>query len=299
LTVVFIYRTARLLFSPWVASRAGWWACWFPSLVVWSALTVKEPVVVFLETVALYGCVRLRQHGISARHLALCAATIVLLLPFRFYAAYIVGAATLLALLAPTLFQRRNRAASLVLAALLLPIVGATVVMAQREAKFQRLDLNRIQSFRLNVSTADQRSGVRTEDIRTPSGFVVGMTIGAAHLLLAPFPWQLGGGSLRMLLTAPEILFWWWLFFAGVLPGLRHAVRHRLMDIAPLLVLLLGFGLLYALMFGNVGLIFRQRAQLLPWLLIFAAVGLERRAMCRAPAQLRPRGEIVPAGALR
>jgi hypothetical protein len=32
-------------------------------------------------------------------------------------------------------------------------------------------------------------------------------------------------------------------------------------------------------MFGNVGLIFRQRAQLLPWLLIIAVVGLERRAL--------------------
>jgi hypothetical protein len=32
-------------------------------------------------------------------------------------------------------------------------------------------------------------------------------------------------------------------------------------------------------MFGNVGLIFRQRAQLLPWLLIIAVVGLEQRAM--------------------
>ena len=34
-----------------------------------------------------------------------------------------------------------------------------------------------------------------------------------------------------------------------------------------------------SMMFGNVGLIFRQRAQLLPWLLIIAVVGLEQRAL--------------------
>src|SRR5207253_11217829 len=61
LTVVFAYRVARSLFSPWVATRAGWWTCLFTSIVIWSAQTVKEPVILCLEGVALYGCVRLQQ----------------------------------------------------------------------------------------------------------------------------------------------------------------------------------------------------------------------------------------------
>lgn len=46
-----------------------------------------------------------------------------------------------------------------------------------------------------------------------------------------------------------------------------------------MLFFILGLGVLYSMMFGNVGLIFRQRAQLLPWLLIIAVVGLEQRAL--------------------
>jgi hypothetical protein len=46
-----------------------------------------------------------------------------------------------------------------------------------------------------------------------------------------------------------------------------------------MLFFILGLGVLYSMMFGNVGLIFRQRAQLLPWLLIISAVGLEQRAL--------------------
>jgi len=38
-------------------------------------------------------------------------------------------------------------------------------------------------------------------------------------------------------------------------------------------------------MFGNVGLAYRQRAQLVPWLLIFAMVGLEQRALRRLAAR--------------
>jgi hypothetical protein len=44
--------------------------------------------------------------------------------------------------------------------------------------------------------------------------------------------------------------------------------------------------------FGNVGLAYRQRAQLLPWLIIIAMVGLERRALKRRMKQLRLVSEV-------
>lgn len=88
-----------------------------------------------------------------------------------------------------------------------------------------------------------------------------------------------------MLLTLPELLVWWWLIFAGLLTGIWRAIRTRFGEVQPLLIFISGLGLLYSLMFGNVGLIFRQRAQLLPWLLIFAFVGLEHRRTKKAQKQ--------------
>jgi hypothetical protein len=289
LTVIFAYRIARTLFSPWVANRVGWWACVFPSLLIWSALTVKEPVVIFLETVALYGCVRLREGGLSLPHLFVCAVTVVLLLPFRFYAAYIVGAAVVLSLVAPAIFQPGRAGAGLAMLALVVPLVLGTGLFARHEAKFEQFNLERVEQFRTNVASGGRKwggaSGVKTSyDMQTPEGFGMGTAVGAAHLMLAPFPWQLGGASLRMLLSLPELLFWWWLFFAGVIPGTLHVIRQRLGEFAPALLLILGFGLLYSMLFGNVGLVFRQRAQLLPWLLILGAVGLEQRALWRLAA---------------
>jgi hypothetical protein len=231
----------------------------------------------------LYGCIRLRQCGLSTRHLLLCVAAIVLLLPFRFYASYIVAAAVLLTLFLPSLVHLKSAMAGLSVVAILVPLLIGTGLYAQNSAREEKLDLERAQRFRVNVASGGDRyggnSGVRTADIRTPAGLVEGMAVGAAHLLLAPFPWQLGGGSLRMLMTLPELVFWWWLFGAGVVPGFRYLVRRRFMDISAMLVLVFGLGMLYSLMFGNVGLAFRDRAQLLPWLLIFAAVGLEQRLL--------------------
>jgi hypothetical protein len=88
-----------------------------------------------------------------------------------------------------------------------------------------------------------------------------------------------------MLLTLPEVLIWWLLFFVGVIPGFRYAIRERLGEIIPLLVLLFGLGMLYSVTFGNIGLVYRQRAQLLLSLLIFAMVGFYQHALRRAKAR--------------
>ena len=101
---------------------------------------------------------------------------------------------------------------------------------------------------------------------------------GGTYLLLAPFPWDLGG-SLRKMLTTPELFIWWWLVVVGLIPGLWYTIRKRLSDVQPLLFFVVGLGLLYSVTFGNVGLAYRQRAQLLPWLVIIAMVGLEQREL--------------------
>jgi 4-amino-4-deoxy-L-arabinose transferase-like glycosyltransferase len=286
LTVVFAYRVARALFSPWVATRVGWMTCLFPSMIIWSAQTTKEPVIIFLETAALYGCVRLKLDGFSLRHIALCALAIVLAIPFRFYAAYIAGAAIALTLFLPQIKRGKLRIASaLGVAALVIPVVILTGVLVQHETEFERFDLQRIQTFRRDVAASAGSGYVSAYDMRTPEGFGLATVVGAAHLLLAPFPWQMGGASLRMALTAPELLVWWWLFFAAVAPGLWQAMKNRFSEVQPLLFFILGLGLLYSMMFGNIGLVFRQRAQLLPWLLIFAAVGLEQRRLRQLAAR--------------
>jgi hypothetical protein len=239
-------------------------------------------VVIFLETVALYACVHLKQSGFAVRYILLCSASVLLLYPFRFYAAFLAAAAAALTLILPKVGQTKSSYKSaLAIAALIIPLAVSSGILARSEAEFERFDLEQIQRFRENVADGTG-SGVKSGyDVRTTSGFVIGTAVGAAHLLLAPFPWQLGGGSMRMVLTLPELLVWWWLVFAGLGFGFWYSVRNKPLEVMPLIVFLFGLGMLYSMMFGNVGLIFRQRAQLLPWLLIFAVVGLEQRKIKR------------------
>jgi hypothetical protein len=170
------------------------------------------------------------------------------------------------------------RIAGLAIVVLVVPLAISSGLAARSETQIEQFDIDRIQQFRLDISKG-QGSGVQSDfDMKTPSGFTLATAVGAIHLLLAPFPWQLGG-SLRMLFTIPEMLLWWWLFFSGLLPGLWYSIRNRLFDVTPALVFIFVLGLLYSITFGNIGLVFRQRAQILPWLVIFSVIGFEVRKL--------------------
>src|SRR2546427_340087 len=54
LTAVMAYRLARLVFSEAVAVRTGWLICFFPSMIVWSIQTIKEPIVILCELMGIY-----------------------------------------------------------------------------------------------------------------------------------------------------------------------------------------------------------------------------------------------------
>jgi hypothetical protein len=278
LTAVFAFRIARIHFSEWVAVRAGWWTGLFPGLIIWSAQTVKEPVVILLEALALYGCLRLRADGFRVRHIVLSSAAVVVLASMRFYAAYVTGAVIVLSLVLPQ-FNRRRLAlgSALAMGAIAAPLLYYSGALAKDAGEFEKWDLRQTEQFRRNIA-AGTGSGVETQhDMQTIHGLGLATLVGGAHLLLAPFPWHMTGGSIRLLLTMPEQLVWWCLFYAGVLPGLCHVMRHRLGDVLPILLFVLSLGLIYSLTFGNIGVVYRQRAQLLPSLLIFAAVGRELR----------------------
>jgi Ca2+/Na+ antiporter len=94
--------------------------------------------------------------------------------------------------------------------------------------------------------------------------------LGLTYLLLAPFPWQLT--SLRQAITLPEMIVWWASIPLLVL-GTWFTIKHRLREIAPILIFTSLLTLTYSIMQGNVGTAYRQRAQLLVFYFVFVAVG--------------------------
>jgi hypothetical protein len=286
LSAVLACRISRGLTWERVALRVGWWTALFPVMIIWSAQTIKEPIIILLEMTALYGCVRLRTARFAVRYVVLCGVSVVILATMRVYAAYLTGLTVLISLVLPHLGRRRISVCGAIgVVVVALPLLSSVGNMSRHAEEYSKWDLKRVSQFRGSmVKTAD--SGVETgQDPQTARGLGLATLSGGIHLLLAPFPWQLRAGSLRMMLTAPEMVVWWFFFFRRVLPGLRYAVRQRLGDAMPLLLFLGLMGGVYSVTFGNVGTAYRQRAQLMPHLLVFAGLGLERRLLARAPTR--------------
>jgi hypothetical protein len=280
LTVVLIYRTCSLLFSDWVAVRTAWMICLLPSMILWGAQTIKEPVVLFLEVATLYGCVRLQHARFTPGIVAAIALPLLALVPLRFYVVYVLGGALLVAFLLSYARSRKTKlGAALAVVTCVVPVLVSSGVLARDRAMLAKYDLKRIQLIR-EYDYHTSGSGVRWNyDMSTREGQTMSVVNGVADFFLAPLPWHMSGGSFRMLVTLPEALTWWALIVWGLWPGLKHLVRQRFEHVQILVLFTVGMSLVYGSTFYNIGLAYRQRSQVVPWIVMFALVGLEQRLL--------------------
>ena len=193
-TVVIGYRTARTLFSEPVAVHVGWWTCLYPSLIMWSAQTLKEPVVILLECLVIYGCASMRQRGKAIPSILLIASAIVLLIPFRFYAAYIASAAVILSFLFGSMSTTRDTSTKslyFVLTSITFLVLAFFLLSREKETELMSgFDLAGLEKYRNNMAadtSMGSGSNVKIDsDLQSPGGFSASLLIGAAYLLFTP-----------------------------------------------------------------------------------------------------------------
>ena len=114
---------------------------------------------------------------------------------------------------------------------------------------------------------------------------------GLVYFWFSPFPWQMR--SALQLLSLPEMLMIYALTPA-IIRGVAFTIRHRLRE-AMQPFLLTGFlTLAYALGSGNVGTLYRHRAQSIVFYLMFGAVGLDAASRRQVRAGTAP----MPASAV-
>lgn len=278
MTVVLTYRLTTVLFGARPARIAGGLACIMPSLIIWSSQTVKEPFVVYFELLVLYLAIRLRERFTLGAVLAICL-SVLALATLRFYAAYIVVGGVAVGLAVNR--GARGRIAMLLVAAVLVPVASYSGFAGRHSDVYEKYaDVDAINYLRHDFSKGPTGAGsgiAAVEDVGTADGFAKAYVVGVASIMLAPFPWQFLTGSLRMLLTLPDTLLWYYLVWKGLIPGIRAALED-VRKVFPILVFCVVIGSIYSIMYTNAGLIYRQRTQLLPYLLAFIGLGLTRRS---------------------
>jgi hypothetical protein len=271
LTIVGVYLVAREFFRPIIARRAAAWCALFPSMILWSAVALKDAVVTFLIVLAVLGCVRLKRR-VTVLSLLLAIVPLALIQPLRFYMIYFVGFAIIASLgieRGGRLFTGVPKLVFLGGGALGLFVLVGLAGSAQAGLEF--LDFERVSSFRYGMAVSANSGFAADVDISSPAKAVAFLPLGVSMLLLSPFPWQLT--SMRAAFALPEMLVWWALF-PSLIRGLRFALRERFASTSPILIFSATLTCAYSLVHGNVGSAFRQRAQIFVFLFIFCALGL-------------------------
>src|SRR6185369_13730955 len=143
-------------------------------------------------------------------------------------------------------------------------------VLQYAGTQFDRFaNLKQIQMSRQDQAEAG--SGFAKDvDVTTTEGALTVIPTGIVYLLFAPFPWQFT--TLRQSITLPEMIVWWFSFPLLVL-GLWYSIKHRLRQVAPIVIFTSMLTIVYSIFQGNVGTAYRQRSQLLVFYFIFVAVG--------------------------
>lgn len=271
-TAPIIFLCAREVFNnSRVARIAGIAVAFYPSLVLWSSQGLKDAAIVFALALSILAALKLGKK-FSAAYLATLVLALFCVLAFRFYVFYMIVVAIVGAL---AIGMRSISAQSFARQFVVVIMLGLALtylgVTRYANVQFEQFgNLQRLQRSRMDAATSAESGFGRDVDVSTTGGALMSIPVGVLYLLFAPFPWQLG--SLRQMLTLPEMIVWWASFPLLVL-GIWFSIKYRLRQMSPILIFVSLLTLAYSVFQGNVGTAYRQRAQLLVFYFIFVAVG--------------------------
>ncbi len=275
LQVIALFHLAKVCFQSSIARWAGGLAACFPTLLVWSASNLKDPLLFLLITLLLLLFAALRTAPGLKRRIAILGAFGAI-----FWVAQSLGREEwILALMVCLLGVgglewciRKRWYAALLLAVIVLMVFnptkriqGAIGYAVYRHMGYQTdsMTYRYLPDPFYNLESETRRADLVGVVIRrTPTAL--------AHYFFQPLPSRTVSGSPFFMI--PQMVLWYFLLpFAliGVAAGIRRNTWNCAFLAAPLLL----WVLMGALSIGNVGILVRMRDMTTPMVLLFSAAG--------------------------
>lgn len=271
-------RLADMLYGRIAARWTFIGGLFFPSLLLWSSMNIREAWSLLVISFVLLAAHRTRQ-----RFSPIAAAVLVLSIGAMFFIrSYLVPLLFGGVALSYMVVRVRQLPYALVSLALILWLglsvgqqFGLDPTLLSEES------LETVDTMRHNLAYGGSAYGSEA-DTRTVAGSLAYLPEGIARFLLGPFPWAVR--SWRQMLTVPESLLWYWivLLAGGVL---IRDLRRNLTRVAPSFFVLLMVTAAYGLVSGNEGTAYRHRAQIVMIVIMFASSHpfFQRRGSVGAP----------------
>jgi len=284
-----VYHTARLVVprSPDVARWAAVLTLFFPSLLLWSVLNVREAPAILLAVLAVYYMVGF-QHRSGFWDVAGAIVALALLSVFREYLTVLIGGSAVAGIL---MGRSRSPVRSFVVGVGLFVILVFLARNGLAGPLTEEPSLARLEFLRQDLTRGAGSAYGESANVSTVVGALRFLPVGIVHYLFAPFPWAVR--STLQAFTLPETVLWYLLIPFGI-RGVWLVVRHDPRAFTVLGSTLVVVSFAYALVEGNVGTAYRHRAVILPIAFVFCALGLRdywavRMARRKKMAQMRAR----------
>lgn len=273
-TSILAFFTSKEIFNNTkVAKYTALFVAFLPAMVIWTSQMLKEGFIIFFLVLSMLSALKLIK-SFNFLWTIYLLISFVALAGLRFYVFFMVVVAVFGGFVLGAKSSAESlmsRFAACLLIAVALSYLGVWQISGTQMEKYGNLE--RVQISR-EWSSKEANSGIIEEeaiDVTTTSGILSALPMGLANLLFAPFPWQVG--SLTQAMTLPEMVIWW-LSIPFLISGLWYTIKNRLKESISVLFFTLILTFSYALYQGNLGTIYRQRAQIQVFLLIFIAVGV-------------------------
>lgn len=280
-------------------SRIARWAAaavtFFPSLVFWSASNLKDIPFIFLTLLAVFCFIRIIQaRGIAQKILYALLLAVTLSLHHGLREDF--WRILLLTMIVGTLFARFGVRAWLLAAGAGLAGTWFLLHNGAAQARF-RAALSPFLSRHIGYANTDGLTYTLFPPALYDPGYlpqwiesgnadiaIAALIKAPVHFFLEPFPGRFDS-SLHLLPLAQ--MAFWYLMLALAAIGLATAFRRRNRPALGMLFPLLVFAWLIGFSNGNIGTLFRIRDLVTPFLLIYAAAGLERLLRPEVAAESR------------
>ncbi len=270
--VIVIFRIARRVFDSATARIAAVLVTFWASIILLSASTSKEMLVIFFEWTLLYLLIR-NPTGVTARDGMLALPSLLALSMMRFYALYIVAAAFVFRLI---IARREHIVRNVVFGSM---VIGSVLIFLNAGGVITR-DFDRLEKLNRNVESwregVASTSGTGIEVYSELESTSVAIPVATVYFFLAPFPWDAFGGSMRNAFGAVENIFVYIILIMGF-PAIKIFFKDKFVEMAPIFVFCALYAGLHIWGLSNVGLAWRHKQTVMPLLFMLVAVAITQR----------------------
>ena len=258
-------QIAHHLYGAAAARVCFWLMAFFPSLVVYSCVNLRDALSWLLIAVAIRGALLIRDRGRVLKETLPFALALIALAFVRSYVLVML----LVSLMAAQLVTSPRRLPHAIWVLIVVAGAGSlTATYAGIPLEMLSLDiLEQVDRYRNALVAGGSATSFQDKGLSDPVNALLFLPKGIAFFLLSPFPWEVN--NLRQAFALPELFVWYPILLIAATQALRETRRPH--ELATLLLPFIGIVSIYGLIEGNAGTANRHRGQIVLIVMVLAS----------------------------